>query len=420
MATSDQLMSDLDVTTFPDNSSTSNVTETFILGPDLEERPEAIAVPIVFAIIFLVGVIGNSTLIFTVLRNKSMRNTPNIFVVSLSIGDLLLLLFSVPFSSTFYTITSWPYGAFMCSFNEYMQTLSLGVSVFTLTALSGDRYIAIVHPMSKHTGKPTMITTVTVVCIWILAIVLAIPDGVTSRIEYHPTIPLPGNANTTNLIAICIHYPTDFPLWYTKGHSMFRFFVFFLIPLVIIGLFYVLMAQILILSSREMPCETTKNSIMNQQQKRQIEARIKVAKVVLSFVLIFIICWLPRHIFILWYHYSSEEFNMFWHVFKITSFCLTYIYSCVNPYALYFLSSQFRKYYNRYLFCCCPKYKYRALGAGEPSVMYNFNSVRGRSTSLTGVIHSQSMCWKITSNIHSQCVAVNVLKDDFIWLSLCY
>lgn len=383
------------VTDIYDNMSgdtTANVTEPLILEPDVEDFPEATAVPIVFILIFLVGVIGNSTLIFTVLRNKSMRNTPNIFVVSLSFGDLLLLLFSVPFSATLYTITSWPFGEFMCNFNEYMQTLSLGISVFTLTALSGDRYIAIVHPMSKHTGKPTMITIITVIAIWLLAIVLAIPDGVTSKLEYKPTMPEPGDdMNRTSLIAICVLYPEDFPLWYTKGHSMFRFFVFFVIPLVIIGLFYILMAQILILSSRDMPCEATKNTMMNQQQKRQVQARIKVAKVVLSFVLIFIICWLPRHIFILWYNYSPDEYNMFWHVFKITSFCLTYIYSCVNPYALYFLSSQFRKYYNRYLFCCCPKFKYRALGA-EPSVMYNFNSVRGRSTSLTGVVHSQSMC----------------------------
>ena len=369
----------------------NNVTEAIILGPDIEDRPEATAVPIVFAIIFLIGVVGNSTLVYIVLRNKSMRNTPNIFVVSLSVGDLLLLLCSVPFSSTHYTITSWPFGAFMCNLNEYMQTLSLGVSVFTLTALSGDRYIAIVHPMSKHTGKPTMITIMTVIGIWILAFVLAIPDGVTSKLEYMPSQPEPEDGNTTHLIAICVLYPLDFPEWYKKGHTMFRFFVFFMIPLIIIALFYALMAQILIVSSREMPCEATKNSVMNQQQKRQVQARVKVAKVVMSFVLIFVICWLPRHIYILWYNYSTEEYNMFWHVFKITSFCLTYIYSCVNPYALYFLSSQFRKYYNRYLFCCCPKFKYRALGA-EPSVMYNFNSVRGRSTSLTGVVHSQSMC----------------------------
>ncbi|XP_045197918.2 neuropeptide CCHamide-1 receptor-like [Mercenaria mercenaria] len=374
--------------------STENTT---VVEPliEAEERPEAVIVPILFAIIFLVGVIGNTALIFTVLRNKSMRNTPNIFVVSLSIGDLLLLLCSVPFSSTFYSVTSWPFGEGLCKFNEFMQTLSLGVSIFTLTALSGDRYIAIVHPMSKHTGKPTLITVVTVVGIWTLSMVLAVPDGYTSKLEYVSGFLGENSTNSSSTdihLGICMIYPLNYPDWYQKVHSMTRFIVFFVIPLLIIGLFYILMARILILSSRDMPCESMKDSAMNQQQKRQVQARLKVAKVVLSFVIIFIICWLPRHISILIHFHSDVEYNMFWHVFKIISFCLTYIYSCVNPYALYFLSSQFRKYYNRYLFCCCPKFKYRSLGA-EQSAMYNFNStVRRGSTTYTGVVHSQSMC----------------------------
>lgn len=45
--------------------------------------------------------------------------------------------------------------------------------------------------------------------------------------------------------------------------------------------------------------------------------------------------------------------NMFWHVFKILAFCLSFVNSCVNPLALYFISRQFRRYYDRYLFCCC-------------------------------------------------------------------
>jgi hypothetical protein len=31
---------------------------------------------------------------------------------------------------------------------------------------------------------------------------------------------------------------------------------------------------------------------------------------------------------------------------------LTYVYACINPFALYFLSSTFRHFYKRYL-CCC-------------------------------------------------------------------
>ncbi|XP_052807727.1 neuropeptide CCHamide-1 receptor-like [Mya arenaria] len=373
-----------------------NSTPTVDVYEEPHENVEAILVPILFAIIFLIGVVGNVTLIFTVLKNKSLRNTPNIFVVSLSIGDLLLLLCSVPFSSTLFTCFSWPFGRFLCKFNEYMQTLSLGVSVFTLTALSGDRYIAIVHPMSKHTGKPTLITVVTVVGIWILSAALAIPEAVTSNVLYFEGGAQMDNENTTIVpvtIAICKIYPEDsLPVWYSKAHSMYRFIVFFVIPLLVIAMFYVMMARILVISSKALPCESVKGSAMNQQQKRQIQARLKVAKVVLSFVAIFAVCWLPRHISILAGHFADPEYNMSWHVLKITSFCLTYIYSCVNPYALYFLSSQFRKYYNRYLFCCCPKGSYIGLAGGEHSAMYNFKSTMRRgSMTCTGVVHSQSI-----------------------------
>jgi len=372
--------------TFTTDATYNNSSEM----PVIEEMPdniEATLIPIVFAIIFLIGVVGNVALIFTVLRHKNMRNTPNIFVVSLSVGDLLLLLFSVPFSSTLHTITSWPYGEFVCKLGQYMETLSMGVSVFTLTALSGDRYIAIVHPMSKHTGKPTLITVLTVVGIWILAVVLSIPEAYTALVELRPYM-----YETDVNIAICFPFPQEYPMWYPKARVMFRFIVYFLIPVCIIGIFYALIAKILIVSSREMPCETVKDTAMNAQQKRQVKARLKVAKIVLSFIVLFIICWLPRHFYLLVAYFISPEYNMGWHVLQITSFCLKFMYSCVNPYALWFLSSQFRKYYNRYLFCCCPKFNYGRL-ASEQSHMYQFNStVRRNSTTYTGVAHSQSMC----------------------------
>jgi hypothetical protein len=71
-------------------------------------------------------------------------------------------------------------------------------------------------------------------------------------------------------------------------------------------------------------------------------------------------------------HFVGSHFLQ---VFKITGFCLTFINSCINPFALYFLSSQFRKYYNRYLFCCFTRPIYKRMGGQEPSsTMQNFNS----------------------------------------------
>ncbi|ELU06873.1 hypothetical protein CAPTEDRAFT_90418, partial [Capitella teleta] len=64
----------------------------------------AYVVPVVFSLIFLVGVVGNSLVIFIILRNKAMRTTPNIFIGSLALGDLLLLLVPVPFYGMIYTL----------------------------------------------------------------------------------------------------------------------------------------------------------------------------------------------------------------------------------------------------------------------------------------------------------------------------
>jgi hypothetical protein len=48
----------------------------------------------------------------------------------------------------------------------------------------------------------------------------------------------------------------------------------------------------------------------------------------------------------------SSSWNNYWQINKTIALTLTYIYSCINPFALYFLSSTFRHFYKRYL-CFC-------------------------------------------------------------------
>jgi len=55
----------------------------------------------------------------------------------------------------------------------------------------------------------------------------------------------------------------------------------------------------------------------------QVESRKKVARLVLSFVVVFVVCWLPRHIWYFWYNFDPNEYNLFWHVFKIMAYCLS-------------------------------------------------------------------------------------------------
>jgi bombesin receptor subtype-3 len=77
------------------------------------------------------------------------------YILSLALADLLVIITCVPFTSIVYTVESWPWGDTVCRVSEAAKDVSIGVSVFTLTALSADRYFAIVDPLRKlhATGK---------------------------------------------------------------------------------------------------------------------------------------------------------------------------------------------------------------------------------------------------------------------------
>ena len=61
----------------------------------------------------------------------------------------------LPFTLMVFVLDSWPFGLLLCKLSEFAKDVSVGVSVFTLTALSADRFFAIVDPMRKlhATGK---------------------------------------------------------------------------------------------------------------------------------------------------------------------------------------------------------------------------------------------------------------------------
>lgn len=51
---------------------------------------------VVSCLIFVVGIIGNSTLLRIIYKNKCMRNGPNVLIASLALGDLLYILIAIP------------------------------------------------------------------------------------------------------------------------------------------------------------------------------------------------------------------------------------------------------------------------------------------------------------------------------------
>lgn len=71
------------------------------------------------------------------------------YIFSLALADLLVIITCVPFTSILYTVEYWPWGVVVCKVSETAKDISIGVSVFTLTALSAERYCAIVNPLRR-------------------------------------------------------------------------------------------------------------------------------------------------------------------------------------------------------------------------------------------------------------------------------
>ena len=218
-------------------------------------RPETYIVPVLFGIIFIVVVVGNGGLIIIFCKHKAMRSVPNTFIFNLALGDLLVLLVSVPFTSTIFTLESWPYGTFLCKFTEFAKDTSVGVSVFTLIALSADRYLAIVDPVRKMVSGPkSKRMFLSLALIWILAVALGVPGALYSHVK---NIELSNKNNVSTYIQVCYPFPSEFGPNYPKMIVLTKALAHYIVPLLIIGTFYSIMGHHLLRSANALPGQAT-------------------------------------------------------------------------------------------------------------------------------------------------------------------
>ncbi|XP_041936127.1 gastrin-releasing peptide receptor isoform X1 [Alosa sapidissima] len=343
-----------------------------------------IVVATVYALIIVIGLTGNVTLIRTFCTVKSMRNIPNLLMSSLALGDLILLVTCAPVDATRFLADEWLFGRVGCKLIPFIQLTSVGVSVFTLTALSADRYKAIVRPMDVQTSHAKICLRAAM--IWLLSMTLAIPEAIFSDLQSFPI------ARTNDTLVTCAPYPQAGDL-HPKIHSMASFLIFYVIPLFIISVYYFFIARSLIRSTSEMPVEG------NVHVRRQIESRKRLAKTVLVFVGLFAICWLPSHVIYLYrcYHYSQADTSMGHYVAIVCARIMAFTNSCVNPFALYLLSKSFQKQFNKQLCCCCCPTRRRLLPPRSQSAGRNNNT---RMTSLKSTNHSLAS-FSIVNGNHS-------------------
>ncbi len=85
---------------------------------------QAYIVPIILAIITLVGLVGNSIVVFVIFYQGQLKTVTNYYIVNLAITDLAFLIACAPFTAALYATKDWMFGRFMCKFVFYLQQVS--------------------------------------------------------------------------------------------------------------------------------------------------------------------------------------------------------------------------------------------------------------------------------------------------------
>ncbi|KAM9610011.1 endothelin receptor type B isoform 1-T1 [Trichechus inunguis] len=289
---------------------------------------------VVSCLVFVLGIIGNSTLLRIIYKNKCMRNGPNILIASLALGDFLHIVIDIPINVYKLLAEDWPFGAEMCKLVPFIQKASVGITVLSLCALSIDRYRAVASwSRIKGIGVPKW-TAVEIVLIWVVSVVLAVPEAVGFDMI---TVDYKGS-----YLRICFLHPTQktaFMQFYKTAKDWWLFSFYFCLPLAITAFFYTLMT-----------CEMLrKKSGMQIALNDHLKQRREVAKTVFCLVLVFALCWLPLHLSrilkLTLYDQNDPsrcELLSFLLVLDYIGINMASLNSCINPIALYLVSKRFK------------------------------------------------------------------------------
>ncbi|XP_050739684.1 cholecystokinin receptor type A-like [Eriocheir sinensis] len=135
-----------------------------------------------FSLIFVVGVVGNVLVVVTLLHHRNLRSLTNVFLLNLAVSDLLLGVFCMPFTLVGSLLQDFVFGALMCRLIPYMQAVSVSVSVWTLVAISLERFYAICQPLRSRRWQTPSHAYKVIAGVWAASLLLMTPIAALSTL----------------------------------------------------------------------------------------------------------------------------------------------------------------------------------------------------------------------------------------------
>ncbi|EDO35029.1 predicted protein, partial [Nematostella vectensis] len=274
-----------------------------------------IGLTVAFTCLVITDLVGNTLVIWVVVRYRMMRTPMNYLLVNLAIADMMFALFITPrfiFNHTF-KHPQGTAGHYLCG---NLTWTGGDASVFSLVAIATERYFAVVWPLNNE----RRITSRKLKCLvsgsWMFAVLMTFPlyTSVTYSETEHQCAEAWGHVS------------------HAKAYSMCCFLFLGVIPLTIMaGLYSRITHELWFKGAR----------VTSLTQRIVLSRRKRVTRMVIIVSSIYAATWMPNLTsYILNYYHPNFAYG---DTFYLVSICLVSVNSTVNPFVYTLQSQRFRR-----------------------------------------------------------------------------
>ncbi|XP_077427265.1 melatonin receptor type 1A-A [Vanacampus margaritifer] len=281
---------------------------------------------LIFTIV--VDILGNLLVIFSVYRNKKLRNAGNIFVVSLAVADLVVAIYPYPLVLASIFHNGWNLGYAHCQVSGFLTGVSVIGSIFNITGIALNRYCYICHSLKYDKLYSDKNSLCYVLLIWALTVVAIVPNLFVGSLRYDPRV-----------------YSCTFEQSASSAYTIAVVFFHFILPIMIVTYCYLRIWILVIQVRRRVKPD-------NRPKLTPHDVRNFVTMFVV-FVL-FAVCWAPLNLIGLAVAIRPEvALPLVPEWLFVASYFMAYFNSCLNAIVYGVLNQNFRREYKRIVVSLC-------------------------------------------------------------------
>ncbi|XP_061572391.1 C-C chemokine receptor type 5 [Cololabis saira] len=285
------------------------------------EKYGAHFLPPLYVIFFILGLLGNSLVIWVITCGVRLRSMTDVCLLNLAIADLLLVC-SLPFLAH-QARDQWHFGDTMCKMVLGTYQVAFYCGIFFICLMSIDRYLAIVHAVYARKARTRSFGMIAAAVTWVAGFLASFPD----------LIFLKQQQTNVNKSDYCYaEYPETS---YSKSH-FWRLFGLF--KMNILGLFIPLFIMSFCYS------QIIWRLMSSHSSKKQ------AIRIVVAVVMVFFCCWVPynmaslmKALELLHVIEECENSKAIKLALQVTE-AIAYSHSCLNPILYVFVGEKFRRH----------------------------------------------------------------------------